>query len=93
MNDNELDQYEQEILNSFEKGEWVSVGDKHRLEEIQFYAKNTLDQEDKLITLKLSSPDWEAIQAKAIEDGIPYQTLISSILHQYATGRLVDERK
>jgi predicted DNA binding CopG/RHH family protein len=48
---------------------------------------------DKRITLRLSSFDLDAIQAKAIEEGIPYQTLISSILHKYAIGLLVDRRQ
>lgn len=93
MNENELDKYEQEILDSFEREEWVAVANKKRLEEIQLYAKNALSQEDKLITLRISSPDWEGIQAKAKEEGIPSLTLISSILHKYATGRLTEVRE
>jgi predicted DNA binding CopG/RHH family protein len=87
----ELDEEEKEILESFEKGEWKSVGNKNRLFQLQSYAKATLAK-DKRITLRLSSLDLDAIQAKAIEEGIPYQTFISSILHKYITGRLVERR-
>jgi predicted DNA binding CopG/RHH family protein len=88
---NKLDREEQEILESFEKGEWQSVGDPTRLAQLRSYAKATLAK-DKRITLRISSLDLDAIQAKAIEEGIPYQTLISSILHKYITGRLVERQ-
>jgi predicted DNA binding CopG/RHH family protein len=84
-----LNQEEQEILESYENNEWISVATPQRMAELKSYAKATLAK-DKRITLRLSSLDLEAIQAKAIEEGIPYQTLISSILHKYATGRLVE---
>lgn len=86
---NELDQEEQEILISFEKGEWQPVSDPSRLETFKKYAKGTLAK-DKRVTLRVSSIDLDAIQTKAIEEGIPYQTLISSILHKYVTGKLID---
>ena len=70
----------------------ASVGDKTRLAQLRSYAKATLAK-DKRITLRLSSFDLDAIQAKAIEEGIPYQTLISSILHKYATGLLVERQQ
>ncbi len=87
-----LDDEEKEILESFEKGEWESVGDSNRLAQLQSYAKSTIAK-DKRITLRLSSMVLDAIQAKAIEEGIPYQTFISSILHKYITGKLIERRE
>jgi predicted DNA binding CopG/RHH family protein len=87
-----LDREEQEILNSFEKGEWQSVKDQNRLKQLHSYAEATITK-DKQITLRLSSLDLNAIQAKAIEEGISYQALISSIIHKYATGILIDRRE
>jgi predicted DNA binding CopG/RHH family protein len=84
-----LNQEEQEILESYENDEWISIITPERITELKSQAKATLAK-DKRITLRLSSLDLEAIQAKAIEEGIPYQTLISSILHKYVTGRLVE---
>jgi predicted DNA binding CopG/RHH family protein len=84
-----LNQEEQEILESYENDEWISTLTPERITEFKSYAKATLAK-DKKITLRVSSLDLEAIQAKAIEEGIPYQTLISSILHKYVTGRLVE---
>jgi len=82
---------EDEILKSFDDGEWQSVGDPHRRIDLKEYARATL-LKDKRITLRLSSGDLMAIQSIAVEEGIPYQTLISSIVHKYVTGRLVDKR-
>jgi predicted DNA binding CopG/RHH family protein len=97
---NKLDREEQEILSTFEAGEWQSVKEPNRLLELQSYAKATLTQplepkiaKDKRITLRLSSADLEGIQSRAIEEGIPYQTLISSVIHKYITGRLVDRTR
>ena len=84
-----LNQEEQEILESYENDEWISIITPERITELKSQAKATLAK-DKRITLRLSSLDLEAIQSKAIEEGIPYQTLISSILHKYVTGRLVE---
>lgn len=88
---NRLDQEEQNLLESFENEEWQSVGDAQRLQQIKSYAKATLAQDTK-ITLRLSSFDLEMIQTRAIEEGIPYQTLISSILHKFVTGRLIESQ-
>jgi len=85
-----LNKEERDILESFERGEWKSV--KNLQEEIkkhQEYTRQTL-KKDKRINIRISSKDLDEIQSMAIEDGIPYQTLISSVLHRYVTGRLVE---
>jgi predicted DNA binding CopG/RHH family protein len=88
----ELDNEEKELLATYEAGEWQSVKEPARLQELQSYAKAAIAK-DKRITLRLSSIDLESIQTMALEEGIPYQTLISSILHKYVTGRLVEQRR
>jgi predicted DNA binding CopG/RHH family protein len=88
----ELDNEEKDFLETFEAGEWQSVKEPARLQELQSYAKAAIAK-DKRITLRLSSMDLESIQTIAIEEGIPYQTLISSILHKYITGKLVEQRR
>lgn len=89
---NELDREEKEFLTTFEAGEWQPVQDPNRLSDLRRYAKAAID-ENKRITLNISSLDLADIQAKASEEGIPYQTLISSVLHKYVTGRLVERRE
>lgn len=88
---NNLDKEEKEILDSFEGDEWVSVANKDaEADRYQTYAKATF-KKDKRINIRLSRKDLEAIQKRALEEGIPYQTLVSSILHKYVSGRLVDK--
>lgn len=86
----EENEYEDDILESYESGEWKSVSNLDK--EIARYALNasaTLTK-DKRINIRLSSRDLEDIQMKAAEEGMPYQTLIASIVHKYASGRLVE---
>jgi predicted DNA binding CopG/RHH family protein len=79
---------EKTLLNSFDKGEWKSVKNlKKEINRYQNIARATL-RKDKRINIRMSAKDLEDIQKKAVEEGIPYQTLISSILHKYASGRL-----
>jgi predicted DNA binding CopG/RHH family protein len=86
-----LNKEEQDILESFERGEWESVKNvKGEIRKHQEYARKTL-QKDKRVNIRISSKDLEEIQTVALEDGIPYQTLMSSILHRYLTGRLVEK--
>lgn len=86
-----MDRKEKEILESFERGEWKSV---RRLESergrYQTYAESTF-KKNRRVNIRISEKDLEAIQKRALEEGIPYQTLISSLLHKYASGRLIDK--
>jgi predicted DNA binding CopG/RHH family protein len=87
----ELDKEEQEILESFEKGEWEPVPNKE--EEIRRYAgyaKSAL-KKDKRINIRISHKDLESIQNIAVEEGLPYQTLISSLIHKFVTGKMVEK--
>ncbi len=91
MNKIKLDKDEQEILKSFEKGEWETVQNvKEEIIKHQQYARNTL-KKDKRVNIRISSKVLEEIQALAVENGIPYQTLMSSVLHRYVSGYLVEK--
>ena len=81
-----LDAEEQEILDSYERGEWKTVNNlKHEINVAKKAVKNTL-RKDARINIRLSSNDLTRIKQKAAFEGIPYQTLIASILHKYAAG-------
>lgn len=85
-----LDPEEQEILESIERGEWKSVDNAK--EEAAFAkkaAKNFL-RKDERVTLRLSKGDLDRLKQKAAYKGLPYQTFISSILHEYAAGHFVE---
>lgn len=82
-----LDDDEKELLESFERGEWKSTGGKRERARYVRYAKATF-RKDRRLNIRLSSKDLEAIQKRALAEGLPYQTLIASLLHKYASGRL-----
>ena len=83
-----LDKEEKEIAESVERGQWRSVpGLKREGSRYARYAKAAF-RKDRRLNIRISSKDLEAIQKRAIEEGLPYQTLISNLLHKYAAGRL-----
>ena len=83
--DYDLTKEEQEILEAIEAEEFKSVPNlDERKKLLQKYAKNTLNK-TRNINLRLSERDLYRLKAKAIEEGMPYQTLASSILHKAAT--------
>ena len=86
----EPDTYEQDVLADFEKGKLKSVATKSELARLRAAARATAVK-DKRVNIRLSSLDLQDIQAKALEEGMPYQTLIASVLHKYVTGRLREE--
>jgi predicted DNA binding CopG/RHH family protein len=88
-----MDQKEKEILESVERGEWESIP-RMRSEQKRFqrYAEATF-RKDRRINIRISLKDLIAIQKRALEEGIPYQTLISSLLHKYVSGRLIEKEK
>lgn len=85
----ELDAYELDVLAAFEKGLLKSVATKSELSRLRAAARATA-LKDKRVNIRLSSIDLQDIQARALEEGLPYQTLIASVLHKYVTGRLQD---
>jgi predicted DNA binding CopG/RHH family protein len=84
-----VDAYEREILSSFEKGSLKSVATKGELDKIRAAARATAVK-DRRVNIRLSSIDLNDIQVKALQEGMPYQTLIASVLHKYVSGRLVE---
>ena len=88
-----LNEYENEILEEFESGKLNSMGindgEKKHLSEV---AANTL-KKNKRVNIRLSEHDLKAIQSKALQEGLPYQTLISSLIHKYTNGLLIDNTR
>lgn len=81
----ELTKEEQDILDAFERGEFKRVSNlKKAKEHFSQVAKNTLNKA-KNINIRLSEKDLAKLKRKAVEEGIPYQTLVSSILHKFAS--------
>lgn len=86
----ELDAEEQEILDSFENNEFESILSPKRRKDLIEMAKNTT-KKTRRINIRLSERDFERINIKAVEENIPYQTLIGSVIHKYLDGRLTEK--
>ena len=87
-----LDEEEKKLLTSYEQGEWKSVDDaKSEIKRLSDHAKKTL-QKNQRINIRMSSKDLGQVKVIAAQEGIPYQTLISSIIHKYVAGLLKDKR-
>lgn len=89
MNNVKLDQEERDLLDDFDSGNFTSTLTEKRKSEIQASAEGTF-KKDKRINIRLSGHDLSAIQRRALEEGIPYQTLVASVLHKYVSGTLQD---
>ena len=84
-----LSREEKELLDSVESGKFESALTEDRRKELEAAASNTF-KKDKRINIRLSNRDLIAVQSRASEEGIPYQTLVSSIIHKYVSGSLRD---
>lgn len=85
-----LDNEEKELIASIENGEWEPLPEKEQIAEIKkakSYAAATL-KKDKRMNIRISERDLKNLKIKAFEEGIPYQTLVSMVLHKYVTGKL-----
>ncbi len=84
-----LNKEEKEILSSYEAGKWNSVSnfekEKKRLSE---YARATL-RKDKRVNIRITNRDLNELQRKAVKEGLPYQTFISSVLHKFVNGNFI----
>ena len=83
-----LNKEEKELIKSLEQEEWNSVKNlESEKKRYVSYAKATF-KKDRRVNIRISQKDLAAIQTRALEEGLPYQTLMSSILHKYVNGRL-----
>ncbi|HEY4079968.1 MAG TPA: hypothetical protein VGM81_04660 [Burkholderiaceae bacterium] len=87
-----LDPYELEVLEAYEAGKLKPSASKAELQRMRAAARATAVK-DKRVNIRLSSLDLLDIQSKALEEGMPYQTLIASVLHKYVTGQLAEKEK
>ena len=86
-----LDKYEREVLEAYEKEDLKSVPNvKKEMARYREYAKATF-QKNKRVNIRISEKDLDGLQRKAVEEGLPYQTLMSSVLHKFVTGRLMEK--
>ena len=87
-----LDRYEREVLRAYEKGALVSARPtRAQLGAFRDAARATFIK-NRRVNIRLSAADLMDIQARAYEEGVPYQTLIASVLHKYVSGRLQEKK-
>ena len=84
------DPYDIELIEAYDKRQLKSVATKAELEKFREAARATAVK-DRRVNIRLSSVDLSDIQVRALEEGMPYQTLIASVLHKYVSGRLVEK--
>ncbi|MCF7809332.1 MAG: antitoxin [Candidatus Marinimicrobia bacterium] len=83
-----LDKYEEEILRAYENDELKSGGlTKEMKEKYVQYARNTF-QKNKRINIRISEWDLLRLKAKSLDEGIPFQALVSSLIHKYVKGTI-----
>lgn len=87
---NKLSKEEKEILESYENDAWVSVSSPSDIAKYKAAAKSTF-KKNKRVNIRISEMDLELLQERALIEGLPYQTLMSSVLHKYVTGRLKEK--
>lgn len=86
-----LDKNEKELLESYEEDEWISMRNiKPEFQKYSEHARYTF-KKDIRVNIKISTKDLEGIQRKALEERLPYQSLIASILYKYVLGQLVEK--
>jgi len=87
-----LDEEERDLIQSIENDEWSEVPDVERFkEQAQRYAEATI-RKDRRMNIRISERDLRNLKKRALEDGIPYQTMVSMILHKYLSGRFSEQK-
>ncbi|NTU53455.1 MAG: antitoxin [Chlorobiaceae bacterium] len=82
---------EQEILNAFEAGELKRVPNPDEHIALHRIAAEATFKKDTRINIRLTSRDLRALQVRAMQEGVPYQTFVSSVLHKYANGQFIEK--
>ena len=86
-----LDPEEQDLVKSFERDEWLPVAEEDQeIERYREYARGTF-RKDMRVNIRISKRDLDSLQKRALEEGLPYQTLMASVPHKYVNGRLVEK--
>jgi predicted DNA binding CopG/RHH family protein len=91
MTDLKFEKDELNVLASYENEEWQSVKNfKEQAAQYRAYARATF-RKDRRVNIRISEKDLLDLQKRALREGIPYQTLISSVLHKYVNGTLTEK--
>jgi predicted DNA binding CopG/RHH family protein len=87
-----LDKEEKELYDSIERGEWKTVNNfAAEKRKAQMMARNTL-RKNKIMNIRISETDLDSLKSKAFDEGLPYQTLVTSVLHKFLTGKFIEKQ-
>ena len=87
----DIDKHEKDILEDFENREFVSVDDLNKESKLAKKAAKNFMKRDNRINIRISGADLNMVRRLAVQEGLPYQTLLASVIHKFVTGRLVDK--
>ena len=88
-----LDEEERDLMESIEKDEWIPLEgpeNERETEKLRRAARNTFTKSERM-NIRISPKDLHDLKIRALQEGIPYQTLVSSIIHKYLHDRLVEK--
>lgn len=86
-----IEEDEKKILEDFEKGEFISVDNLSEELALAKQAADNFKKRDSRINIRISGADLNMVRKIAMQEGLPYQTLLASVIHKFVTGRLVDK--
>ena len=87
----DYDKEEKELIDSIENDEWQSISNlQEEIKKSKEYVNATL-KKDQRMNIRITKKDIDALKVKAVKEGIPYQTLVSSIIHKYLSGKLIEK--
>ena len=87
-----LDKEEQFLIESLEKGDWKPVKNLESWKNSLSKAAANTSTKDQRMNIRISKNDLDSVKLKAMEEGLPYQTLIASIIHKYINGKLIEKQ-
>jgi predicted DNA binding CopG/RHH family protein len=88
-----LTKEDKEVLESFENEEWTPVADLSNRKELLIEAAKNTVRKDRRLNIRISERDLLELQKRAVREGLPYQTFVSSIIHKYVNGLLLESEK
>lgn len=89
----DIENFEQEILNDLKNNHFVSTKNSKQIMRVAEQAATNYIKRDNRVNVRISGSDLNMIKKTAAEEGLPYQTLLASIIHKFVSGRLVDKEK
>jgi predicted DNA binding CopG/RHH family protein len=87
------DDDEEKLITAYESGEFTPVKDQKGAKQTAVQAARRYLRKDARINIRLSAADLAMLKRRAVEEGLPYQSLIASVLHKYVSGRAVSGKK